>query len=63
MENISMKIMRFIKVNGKKAKRMVKEYIDGKMENNMMENGKMIWCMDKVLFYGQMEISIKDNLN
>ena len=38
------------------------EYIFGVIKNGMKDNEKIIKCMDKVNFFGQMDGYIKDNL-
>jgi len=43
-------------------KGMVKVYTDGRMGKYMMENGKLIKCMEEVYLLNQMVLYLKDNL-
>ena len=43
-----------MKVNGRKIKWMAKEYLNGQMVENILDNTKMILKMVKVDLFGQM---------
>ena len=52
-----------MKVNIKRIFSMVKEYINGKMEENMMVSGMKAICIEKVNFHGQTDNRMKENMS
>ena len=49
----------FILVNGRKIKFLVRVSIYDLIKGNMMDNERIIACMDRVFIYGLMEENIK----
>jgi hypothetical protein len=51
-----------IKVIGLKEKSKAEEYMYKMMVEFMMDNGKLIWCMEMVFTNGQMEEDMKEDI-
>jgi hypothetical protein len=54
-------MVRVTTVSGSKTELKDKVNINGKMEERIPDNGKIIICMDKVLIHGLMVVDMKDN--